>query len=120
VTIHEDGNIIGIDIDDCRDPESGVIDEPVRALLSDVDTYVEVSPSGTGLRVFVLGESDLSKGTVAELPGEAHVEMYDTGRYLTVTGHRLDKYSTEDVHEDKPTINQFEALMSDDTTLDDY
>ena len=120
VAIHDEGNVIGIDIDDCRDPEDGAIDEPVRALLSDVDTYVEVSPSGTGLRIFVLGETDLSKGTVAELPGEAHVEMYDTGRYLTVTGHRLDRYGSEDVREDEVTINQFEALMSDGTTLEDY
>jgi hypothetical protein len=120
VSIHDEGNVIGIDIDDCRDPEDGAIDEPVRALLSDVDTYVEVSPSGTGLRIFVLGETDLSKGTVAELPGEAHVEMYDTGRYLTVTGHRLDRYGSEDVREDEVTINQFEALMSDGTTLEDY
>ena len=44
------------------------------------DSYTEVSPSGTGLHIFCLGE----------LPGKGvkrpQAEMYDRGRYFTVTG----------------------------------
>jgi primase-polymerase (primpol)-like protein len=48
-----------------------------------IDSYTEVSPSGAGLRIWtpgVLPPGGRRKG---------YVEMYDGGRYLTVTGHRV-------------------------------
>src|SRR5262249_41360839 len=54
--------------------------EVVEAL----DTYTEVSPSGTGLRFFALGA----------LPPHGRkkgkFEVYETGRYVTLTGHRVE------------------------------
>ena len=48
--------------------------------------YIELSPSGTGLRGF--GYSDPIKGTRGLLDG-VNVELYANGRYLTVTGHPI-------------------------------
>lgn len=54
-------------------------------------SYSEVSPSGTGIRVFVRGK--LPKGARAN--HDAGIEVYDSGRYLTVTGHAIDGYPVE-------------------------
>lgn len=48
-------------------------------------TYVEVSPSGAGLHIW--GRSELSSGRVVRVPGGS-IEMYPSGRYITVTGCR--------------------------------
>jgi len=121
IVIQKSDGLIGIDIDDCRNSETGEIDEAVKALLSDIETYVEVSPSGTGLRIFVFGEVESEFGCEAELPGEAHIERYVTGRYLTVTGHRVDEYSTDDVRHDERIIREVDAIVRGaESTLDEY
>lgn len=108
--VSEDDAVIGIDIDDCRDPDSGDIDPVVVELLRHTETYAEVSPSGTGIRIFVLGDSTVEE-CEADLPREAHIEMYDTGRYLTVTGHSID-YCPDDLEWDDDTLSEFEARVS--------
>jgi hypothetical protein len=75
--------IVGVDLDKCvhsGEPEAAAID-----LLNRVGCqYIELSPSGTGLRGF--GYGDPIKGTRGTLGG-VRVELYAAGRYLTVTGH---------------------------------
>ena len=48
-------------------------------------TYVEVSPSGTGLHIF--GFANVGKGRRGN-----GVEVYDRGRYMTITGRRFSKF----------------------------
>jgi primase-polymerase (primpol)-like protein len=45
-------------------------------------TYIEVSPSGTGLHIWGFGS--VGRGRRMR-DGEASVEVYDRGRYITVT-----------------------------------
>ncbi len=82
--LREDNGLVGIDLDHCRDPDTGEIDAWAQDIIASVSTYWEVSPSGTGLR-------GLAKGS---LPPQGRkkgdVEMYTGGRYLTVTGCHLD------------------------------
>jgi hypothetical protein len=82
-----DVEIVGIDLDDCRDPVTCAIHEPAASIIKRVDSYSEVSPSGTGVKVFV-------KATLPKKCRKANhdvgVEVYDSGRYFTVTGHRVD------------------------------
>jgi putative DNA primase/helicase len=80
----------GIDLDRCRDPESGEIQPWARRLLDRLNGYSEVSPSQTGVKVFVEAKHDWG-GHKRQYQGGA-VEVYDQGRYFTVTGHRLDAY----------------------------
>ncbi|MGH8695713.1 MAG: hypothetical protein ACREVS_04510 [Burkholderiales bacterium] len=75
--------VVGIDLDKCRDPDTGVIAPWALAIVQQIDAYTEVSPSGTGVRIFAPGT--LSGGG----RNRHHVEMYTRGRYLTLTGHRL-------------------------------
>lgn len=78
----DDDGICGIDLDNCRDPETGALDEWALEIVNLCETYTEASPSGRGVRLFALGK-----------PGKAvkrgNVEIYGNKRYLTVTGNHL-------------------------------
>jgi putative DNA primase/helicase len=75
---------VGIDLDDCRNPESGEIAPWALEILDRVrDGYVEISPSGTGIHVIIRG--DVRGGGIRRGP----VEMYSRGRYFTITGRVL-------------------------------
>lgn len=71
-----------IDLDHCLD--GGVLAGWAREILDACGpTYVEVSPSGTGLHVF-------GRGTVGKGRRHDGIECYDRGRYMTVTGRRFE------------------------------
>jgi hypothetical protein len=82
----------GIDLDDCRDPDTGELSDLAQEVLSRVKGYAEVSPSGTGIKLFTLTNLDGSR-----TKKEVGVELYREGRYFTVTGHALG-----DTHADLP------------------
>jgi hypothetical protein len=78
-----DDEVVGIDLDKCRDPQTGHIADWAAKIIALLDTYTEVSPSGEGVHLYAFGK----------LPGGArkkgHVEVYESGRYFTVTGHHV-------------------------------
>lgn len=76
-------DVHGIDLDDCRSPD-GTLSDLANEVLSLVNGYAEVSPSGTGIKVFALTNLDSSR-----TKKEVGVELYKDGRYFTVTGHDL-------------------------------
>lgn len=73
----------GIDLDHCRDAESGEIEPWALAIVAEMQSYTEVSPSGTGLRIFVMG------ALPPQHRRDGAIEMYDSERFLTVTGQQL-------------------------------
>lgn len=76
-----DDPFAGFDLDGCLD-EQGHIAAWAAAWLDRFDTYIEVSPSGRGLKGIVIGK----------LPGSGvnarGIEVYDQGRYFAITGRR--------------------------------
>jgi putative DNA primase/helicase len=75
---------VGIDLDDCRDPETGEISRWARRIISSVqEGYVELSPSGTGIHIIV--EGVVRGGGMRK--GKA--EMYGRDRFFTITGKIL-------------------------------
>jgi putative DNA primase/helicase len=74
---------VGIDLDSCRDPASGRLEPWAGEIVERLDGYTEASPSGTGVHIIVEGK----------LPAggrkKGQVEMYDSGRFFTVTGQHL-------------------------------
>jgi hypothetical protein len=82
-----------IDLDDVRDPVTGVIVPWAEAMVREAGSYTEPTPSGCGLRI----------GGVAPASGPVHnnqkhpsgigsYEVYAnvvTGRYITITGQQL-------------------------------
>ncbi|MBX3305645.1 MAG: hypothetical protein KF751_06260 [Nitrospira sp.] len=78
-----DDPFVGIDLDHCRDAETGVVEPWALALVNQLSSYTEISPSGTGLRIFVQGTlppTGRKKGPL---------ELYKDGRYLTITGNHV-------------------------------
>lgn len=73
----------GIDIDDCYEPLDG-FSQLALDVLDGVPGYAELSPGGAGVKIF----------TRAAIPGskadhKLGLEMYDNGRFFTVTGHAV-------------------------------
>jgi hypothetical protein len=79
--ITADGPYTGIDLDSCRNPVTAEVETWAWQIVETLQTYTEVSPSGTGLHLIV--RCKLPKGGRKK----GRVEMYDAARFLTVTGH---------------------------------
>lgn len=71
------------DIDHCV--ENGKItDSEIEAWVRELNTYVEISPSGTGLRFILHGEPPYPQGHRKD-----DVEIYSTKRWVTLTGNEV-------------------------------
>jgi primase-polymerase (primpol)-like protein len=79
-----DDPLIGIDLDDCRDPESGAPTAWADNIIADLDSYTEISPSGTGYHILVTGTLPDGRNRAGDL------ELYDRSRFFTVTGDHVD------------------------------
>jgi|SRR5829696_4021937 len=80
---------VGIDLDDCRDPEAGTIKPWGQEIIGRVqEGYIEVSPSGAGVHIIVEGKMRGQK-TQREIPSGGKIEMYCQERFFTVTGDVL-------------------------------
>ena len=81
----KDDDLVGVDIDHCYDPETKEFNETAKAIIARQPTYMEFSPSGTGIHLFFKGV----------IPGTGNkntntgVEMYEHTRYFTMTGKKL-------------------------------
>ena len=76
--------ICGIDLDDARDPETGEPEPWARDIIQTLDSFTEVSPSGTGYHIYLHGivpDGGNRKGDV---------EIYDRDRFFTFTGDHID------------------------------
>ncbi len=89
-----DSPYCGIDIDHCIDPDTGKINPNALDIVETMDSYTEYSPSGTGLHIIYKGNlhPEWKKKAANALGEGVHLEMYQTGRYFTVTGN---KYGTQ-------------------------
>lgn len=81
--VTEDDDYVGVDLDHCVDLVTREIDPAIVPIIVRLHSYIEVTPSATGLRIFV-------RGTLPP-KGRKHgnVEMYSEGRFLTMTGDIL-------------------------------
>jgi len=76
-----EAGIVGVDIDHCI--IDGALNDTAAAIVARVPaTYMEISPSGTGLHIFLRGEMP-GNGSKNSKSG---VEMYAHSRYFTMTG----------------------------------
>ena len=98
---------LGIDIDNVEDDiyryrQGDKLDNIVSEFTEAFKTYTEISPSGNGLHLIVKGK----------IPGErrrkGNIEMYDTGRFFTMTGNSIGKY--KEVTEASPQL--FEEIYN--------
>jgi hypothetical protein len=73
-------DLCGVDLDRCRDSESGEIESWAQEIIEELDSYAEVSPSGRGVHVLLRG--DLPPGRRRK----GRIEMYDRAGSLLSLG----------------------------------
>ncbi|SFQ30955.1 RecA-family ATPase [Roseivivax halotolerans] len=77
--------MVAVDIDDAFDADGLFLRPEIAALVEDAGTYVEISPSGTGLRGLIARSDGDEKVNGAEHGG---VGLFADGKkFCTVTGH---------------------------------
>jgi len=94
----ESGPFIGFDLDDVT-KEDGFTDEALD-LLERLDSYTEVSSSGTGLHIIAEGEHLDNRKARGDLSEAGHLEVYDESRYFVLTG---DVFNGLETVESRPT-----------------
>jgi putative DNA primase/helicase len=72
----------GIDLDDCRDPATGELEEWAKQIVRKLDGYSELSPSGKGVHIIVRGKVQKPRNT-------KRIEAYSAERFFTMTGRIL-------------------------------
>lgn len=77
-----DDPYFGLDLDGVRDPTTGQLTPWATQIVTAFATYTEISPSGTGVHL-------LGQGTVGEGKNRKPLEIYDRGRYFTMTGQAV-------------------------------
>jgi putative DNA primase/helicase len=70
----------GVDLDGCRDSQTGEIEPWASQIIEGLDSYAELSPSGAGVHVIV-------KGKAPTPVKRSRVEIYSIERFFTFTGH---------------------------------
>src|SRR5262245_60565874 len=75
-------DVVAVDLDHCVSAD-GVVAPAADAIVEALGSYAETTPSGAGLRVFVRGTLPVP-GAKAD-----DIELYQHGRYVTVTGEHL-------------------------------
>jgi len=71
----------GVDLDKCRDPGTGELEEWAEKIVAAFGGYAEASPSGTGVHIIVRGKAPNKK--------RGPIEAYSSERFFTVTGEKL-------------------------------
>jgi putative DNA primase/helicase len=85
VDTSEEVFLIGVDLDRCvlcvNQDGSPALTPHAQEIIDALNSYWEVSPSGTGIRAFFYADT--------KIPGKNKdgAEIYSEGRFLTVTGH---------------------------------
>lgn len=80
----------GVDLDDCRDPETGEIAAWARQIIDEFRSYTEVSPSSTGVKILAAGAPQRLPGHKWQPEGElGHADVFVDRRFFTVTGQLL-------------------------------
>ncbi|WP_440992296.1 phage NrS-1 polymerase family protein [Haloarchaeobius baliensis] len=77
----EDDPFVGVDLDDCR--EDGELTDWAVDIVERLDSYTEVSPSGTGVHVLIEGMIPSTKSRSGSF------ECYDSARFFTMTGDHV-------------------------------
>ncbi len=96
--IELDGGLVGIDLDDCV--HDGKIEQWAQDIVDSIDSYTEISPSGTGIHI-ICGASPERTGAIGRANHAKGLEIYNHGRYFTVTGKAINdrriRYATDEV-----------------------
>lgn len=103
----------GIDLDHCV--VNGKLEPWALDIIERMASYTEWSPSGTGVHIWVRGVLPTNAyHKVKNIPGATHmdaaIEMYDRGRYFTVTG-KVVTGCIDTIEDRQEQVDQLQELM---------
>jgi len=109
----------GIDLDGCRDPETGAVQDWAKRWITEFNSYAEVSPSGTGVKIWCRGRWSRETGGKRPIPDAPkitdktpEIEVYDHARYFALTGKRLRGHT--EIRDAQPAIDTlFKAFFTE-------
>jgi putative DNA primase/helicase len=81
-----DDGLAGADLDDSMNGD-GTPKPWAATILCELDSYSEISPSGTGVKVLFFGE--IPEGGNRKKVEDGEIELYSHGRFFTLTGQHL-------------------------------
>ena len=110
----KDDSLVGIDLDHCYDIEDGFTNAAMQQLAEQIDGYMEISPSGTGVKIFTR-----STPFAAHADHSIGFEAYSTGRFFTVTGNLISG-SIPDAPQDLTAIIPERTLRRTGDAFEDY
>ncbi|MFC4447488.1 hypothetical protein [Halorussus aquaticus] len=84
-----DDPFVGVDLDDARDPETETPTDWAKSIIDELNSYTEISPSGTGYHVLIEGELPPGRNRRGD------VELYETARFFTVTANHVETTPTD-------------------------
>jgi len=87
----DESGIVGVDFDHII--ENGVFTPDSLEEVKSLNSYSEISPSGTGVHVYIFGEKE-GEQCKFKLPDKTDREVYNNKRFFTVTGQTLNCSST--------------------------
>ncbi|HEV7275232.1 MAG TPA: PriCT-2 domain-containing protein [Devosiaceae bacterium] len=90
------GGIVCVDLDGCREPQTGEVSGWAQHIIERLNSYSEVSPSGTGVKVFLRSDAALPDGKrkIAEpavVGKKPAIELFagESARYVAITGEHI-------------------------------
>jgi hypothetical protein len=107
-----DDGLCGVDLDDSIDLATGELKPWAREIVERLDSYTEVSPSGHGVKIFLRAHKP--GGRCRKGYHDGGVEMYDSGRFFTVTSQRID-FVSGDVESRQEGLEAVYRLIIEDT-----
>jgi len=99
----------GIDLDHCLEDGKLPEDSQAAPIVKVLDSYTEVSPSGEGLHILVRAELPPGRRRKAWEDGRG-IEMYDTGRFFTMTGDQW-PWSPDEINERTAQLEFIHAAL---------
>lgn len=110
-----DDDLVGVDLDDCYDDITGsFINAAMQQLSSQINGYMEISPSGTGVKIFTRSNPFASHADHA-----IGFEAYANSRFFTVTGHHISGTIPQDA-QDLTSVIPERAIRNTGDAFGDY
>jgi hypothetical protein len=97
---------VGVDLDECL--IGGKLTESAKDLLYELNSYTEVSPSGTGVKTIVRAAK--APGGCSKKLGDLHVELYSSKRYFCITGSVVAGYNPN-IEGRQGAVDKLQATM---------
>jgi primase-polymerase (primpol)-like protein len=103
---------VGVDLDGCRDRDTGIIAAAAMSIILALNSYSEISQSGCGVKTILRGAMPTPDGGGKNYNGHrpwsegiARLEMYGRARMFALTGNRL-ACASQDIQERGAQLGQ--------------